>query len=50
MQEHLSLDMLFEDTECVDVSFQELLQCWLRVRALLRLFWYTICHAVAGMR
>jgi hypothetical protein len=30
--------MLFEDTECVDVSFQELVQCWLRVRRFFHIF------------
>jgi hypothetical protein len=32
IQEHSSIDMLFDDVECVDVAFQELLQCWLKVR------------------
>jgi hypothetical protein len=34
IQEHSSIDMLFDDAECVDVAFQELLQCWLKVRML----------------
>jgi hypothetical protein len=33
MQEHSSIDLLFDDVECVDVAFQELVQCWLKVRA-----------------
>jgi hypothetical protein len=31
MQEHSSIDVLFEDVELVDVAFQELVQCWLKV-------------------
>jgi hypothetical protein len=31
LQEHSSIDILFEDVECVDVAFQELLECWLKV-------------------
>ncbi len=34
MQEHSSIDALFDDVECVDVAFQELVQCWLKVRLL----------------
>jgi hypothetical protein len=37
LQEHSSIDTLFEDAECVDVCFQELVQCWLKVRLILRL-------------
>jgi hypothetical protein len=34
LQEHLSIDSLFADVERVDVAFQELVQCWLKVRRL----------------
>jgi hypothetical protein len=37
LQEHSSIDTLFEDAECVDVCFQELVQCWLKVRLTLHL-------------
>jgi hypothetical protein len=30
-QEHSSIDDLFEDVELVDVAFQELIRCWLKV-------------------
>jgi hypothetical protein len=31
LQEHLSVDNLFDDVELVDVAFQQLVQCWLSV-------------------
>jgi hypothetical protein len=31
LQEHSSVDNLFDDVELVDVAFQELVQCWLKV-------------------
>jgi hypothetical protein len=37
LQEHSSIDALFKDAECVDVCFQELVQCWLKVPLILRL-------------
>ena len=45
LQEHSSIDILFEDTECVDVSFQELMQCWLKV-CLFHLAFCNFFHAV----
>lgn len=33
-QEHSSIDDLFDDVELVDVAFQELIQCWLKVGTL----------------
>jgi hypothetical protein len=31
VQEHTSIDNLFDDVELVDVAFQNLVQCWLKV-------------------
>jgi hypothetical protein len=32
LQEHSSVDNLFDDVELVDIAFQELVNCWLKVR------------------
>jgi len=31
LQEHSSVDNLFDDVELVDVAFQQLVHCWLNV-------------------
>ncbi len=50
LQEHLSIDTLFEDAECVDVCFQELVQCWLKVRVTLHLSCFCFLLFYMGCR
>ncbi len=44
LQEHSSIDGLFDDVELVDVAFQELISCWLNVGQMQALFLLCQCH------